>query len=137
MYERWAPVVARVIMGLIFLMSAYYKIPGTESFAMQVGMSGAVGIPLPYLAVLAAFALEVVAGVALVIGWHTRTAAIALAVFVLLIALFFYRDWTDQTVFAGFMSCVVQIIGLVYISVYGAQHVAVKRDPLPRVVGGY
>ena len=131
-YETWAPVVARVVMGLIFLMSAYYKLPWTESFAMQVGMSGAVGIPFPYLAVLAAFALEVIAGVALVVGWHTRTAAIALAGFVLLIALFFYRGWSDQAVFAGFMSCVVQIIALVYISVYGAQHAAMRRDPLPR-----
>src|SRR5688572_22825051 len=110
-YERWVPVLVRVVFGLVFLMSAFFKIPGTEMFAMQVQMSGAVGIPFPYIAVLLAFALEVVAGIALVIGWHTRTAAILLALFVMLIAAFFYRNLADQTVFAGFMSCVVQIAG--------------------------
>ena len=133
-YENWAPVVARVIMGLIFLMSAYYKIPGTESFAMQVGMSGSVGIPLPYIAVLLAFVLEVVGGIALVVGWQTRTVALALGAFVMLIAVYFYRDWSNQATFGGFISCVTQTIALVYISVYGAQHAAVSKDPLPHGV---
>ena len=95
-------------------------------------MSGAVGIPLPYVAVLLAFVLEVIAGIALVVGWHARTAAIVLAAFVALIAFFFYRDLSDQATFASFMSCITQIAGLVYISVYGAQYAALKRDPLPR-----
>lgn len=133
-YEQWAPVGVRIIFGLIFLMSAYYKIPGTESFAMQVGMSEAVGIPLPYVAVLLAFIFEVVAGVALVIGWHTRTAAVLLAGFVMLIAFFFYRNLSDQATFGLFMSCVTQAAGLVYLSVYGAQHLAVKKDQLPHGV---
>lgn len=131
-YEMWAPVVVRVISGFVFLLSAYYKIPGSETFAMQVEMSGTVGIPLPYFAVLAAFLLEIVAGVALIIGWHARTAAMLLAAFVLLIAIFFYRDWSNQANFGLFMSCLTQIAGLVYISVYGAQHFAVRKDEMPR-----
>lgn len=132
-YERWAPVVVRVLFGLVFLMSAYFKIPGTESFMMQVEMSAAVGIPFAYLAVLLAFILEVVGGAALVVGYHTRTAAAALAVFVLLIAAFFYRDLSDQVTFGYFMSCLTQAGGLIYVSVYGTQYRAIKRDPLPRV----
>lgn len=131
-YERWVPVLVRIVFGLVFLMSAFFKIPGSESFSMQVAMSGTAGIPFPFVAVILAFVLEVIAGVALVIGWQTRTAAIALAVFVALIAAFFYRNLADQMVFAGFMSCVTQIAGLLYISVYGAQYAAVKRDPLPQ-----
>lgn len=130
-YERWAPVLVRVIFGLTFLMSAYYKIPGTETFSMQVAMSGDVGIPFPLIAVILAFVLEVVGGIALVIGWQTRTFAIALAAFVALIAAFFYRNLGDQAVFGLFMSCVTQIAGLVYLSVYGAQYAALSPDPLP------
>lgn len=130
-YEHWAPVAVRVVFGAVFLLSAYYKIPGTDSFNMQVGMSGAVGIPLPIVAVTLAFILEVVAGVALIIGYHTRTAAVALAAFVLLIGVFFYRDWSDQVTFGYFMSCLTQAAGLVYVSVYGAQTIAYRKDPLP------
>lgn len=131
-YENWAPVVVRVIFGLVFLMSAAFKIPGTESFAMQVEMSGAVGIPLPFVAVILAFVLELVGGVALVIGWRVRAAALALAAFVMLIALFFYRNLGDQATFGLFMSCVTMAAGLVHLSVYGAQFAAVAKDPLPQ-----
>lgn len=130
-YENWAPAVVRIISGFIFLLSAYFKIPGTESFYMQVEMSGAVGIPLPLIAVTLAFILEIIGGVALVIGWYTRTAAAVLAAFVMLIAVFFYRDWSNQVTFGLFMSCLTQIAGLVYISVYGAQYAAIAKDPLP------
>ena len=125
-------VIVRIIFGGVFLMSAYYKIPGTESFAMQVGMSEAVGIPFPYLAVLLAFILEIVAAIALIVGYHTRTAAILLAGFVMLIAFFFYRNLSDQATFGLFMTCLTEAAGLAYISVYGTQHLAVKKDPLPQ-----
>jgi putative oxidoreductase len=131
-YESWAATVARIIFGLVFLMSASFKIPGTESFAMQVEMSAGVGIPFPYIAVVLALILEVVAGIALVIGYHTRIAALLLAGFVMLIALFFYRDLSDQATFGLFMSCLTESAALIYISVYGAQYAAVKKDPLPQ-----
>lgn len=131
-YEKWAPVVARVILGLIFLQSAYYKIPGTEMFSMQVGASAQAGIPFAYAAVFLAFVLEVCAGLALVFGYNTRLAAFLLAGFTLLIALFFYRNLADQMQMAMFTSCLGYIAGLMYVSVYGAQSVAVKTCPLPR-----
>jgi putative oxidoreductase len=128
MYENWAPVVARVVFGLVFLMSAFYKIPGTETFTMQVGMSADAGIPFATLAVGLAFVLEVVGGIALIAGWHTRMAAAALAAFVVLIALFFFRDWSDQTIMGNFISCMTQAAGLLYVSVYGARHFAYAPD---------
>lgn len=130
-YERWVPVVVRIFFGLVFLMSAFFKIPGTESFIMQVEMSGNVGIPFPLVAVTLAFILEVIGAVGLILGWQTRTLSFLLAGFVLLIAIFFYRHISDQAVFAQFMSCLAEAAGLLYISVYGAQHFAVKKDPLP------
>lgn len=133
-YEAWAPVIARLIFGGMFLMGAFFKIPGTESFAMQVGMSGAVGIPFPMIAVTLAFILEALAGLALMVGWHTRTAAFLLAGFTALVALFFYRDLADQTQFGMFMSCLGLIAGLLYVSVYGAQNASVKTCPLPKGV---
>lgn len=131
-YERFAPVVARVLFGLIFLQGAFYKIPGTEMFSLQVAASEAAGIPFAAIAVTLAFVLEVVAGLALVIGWKTRTAAAALVVFVALIAFFFGRNLADQMQMMTFFSCLQLIAGLLYVSVYGAQHLAVKTCPLPQ-----
>jgi putative oxidoreductase len=128
LYEKWVPVVARIIFGLTFLMSAYYKIPGSESFAMQVGMSDGAGIPFAYVAVLLAFALELVGGLALVLGWQTRLFSFLLAGFVMLIALFFFRNWSDQQTMGNFISCCIEAAGLGYVSVYGARHFAVRKD---------
>lgn len=130
-YERWIPVIARVLLGLVFLMSAFYKIPGTESFAMEVGMTGAAGVPLPMIAVLLAFLLEASGGIALVIGWHARTFAFPLAMFSLLLGFVFYHNVADQATMGMFISCVTLMAGLLYVSVYGAQHAAVKKDCLP------
>ena len=131
-YEKWAPFVARLIFGAAFLLSAFYKIPGSDSFNMQVGMTAEAGLPFAYLAVVLAFLLEIVAAVALIIGWHTRTAAASLAVFILIIAVVFFRDITDPNQFPMFMTCLELTAGLIYVSVYGAQTIAIKKCQLPK-----
>lgn len=131
-YEKWAPFVARLIFGAAFLMSAYFKIPGSEMFTMQVEMTAAAGVPFAYVAVLLAFVLELVAATALIIGWHTRTAAAALAVFVLIIAFVFFRNFADPAQFPMFMTALELTAGLIYVSVYGAQSIAVKKCQLPK-----
>lgn len=127
-FNVWAPVVARFAFAFVFLNSAWYKIPGSEFFAFQVETSAAAGIPFPTAAVLLAFVLEVVAAIMLIIGWYTRVAALALIVFVALIAAFFVRDFTDQMQMMTFFSCLQLIAGLLYVAVYGAKHVAVRKD---------
>jgi putative oxidoreductase len=131
LYAIWAPAVARWLFAFVFLYSAYYKIPGSELFGMQVASTEAVGIPFPALAVTLAFILEVLASIALAVGWHTRLAAAALIVFVLLILVFFVRDFSDQTQLTIFFSCLELTAGLLYISVYGAEHVAIRKDHQP------
>lgn len=131
-YETWAPVVARVLFGLLFLNSAFWKIPGTEMFTMQVAGAEAVGLPFATVAVFLAFVLEVVAGLMLVFGYKTRTAAAVLMVFVFLILVFYGRNLADQTQMMTFFSCLQVIAGLIYISVYGAQKAAVQTCPLPQ-----
>lgn len=132
-FEKWAPVIGRILFGAIFLHSAYYKIPGTESFAMQVDTSGQAGIPFPLVAVFLAFVLEVVASLALIVGVYVRLAALSLIVFVALIAVFFVRDLSDMMQMITFFSCLQIIAGLLYVATYGAQHAALKKDPMPVV----
>ncbi|MEJ0053309.1 MAG: DoxX family protein [bacterium] len=131
-YEAWVPVVARVIFGGLFLMGAAFKIPMTSGFAGEAAMTAAAGVPFATPAVFLAFILEVVLGVALIIGWHARTAGFLLAIFTLILALVFYRDFSNPMIMGQFVSHLGLIAGLLYISVYGAQHVAVRRDVLPQ-----
>lgn len=115
-------------MASLFLFAAMGQFPGSSSYAGQVRLSAYYGVPFPELAVTLAFLLEIVAGVALVIGWHTRLAAAVLIPYTLLLALIFYHNFSDPKQLGAFASHLALIAGLLYISVYGARHFAVQRD---------
>ena len=127
-FEMYAPVVARVIFGLQFLMGATFKIPGTEGFVREAAMTAAAGWPLASVSVFLAFVLEVGAGLMLVLGWHTRAAAFMLAAFTLILAFLFYRNFSDQMVMGAFISHIAFVAGLLYVSVYGAKTFALRKD---------
>jgi putative oxidoreductase len=130
-YEKWAPVVARVLLGAYFFHGSFYKIPGTAFFDMAVQGSQAVGLPFPVIAVSLAFLLEFFGGLALIVGFHTRTAAVLLSGFMVLIAIFFFRDWSSQMNMGMFINCIGVAAGLLYVSVYGAQNASLKTCQLP------
>lgn len=131
MYENWAPVVGRLLLAVAFLIGAAFKIPGTESFAAEVAMTAAVGVPFATVAVFLAFILEVAGGVALVIGWKTRLMAFLLMLFTVLLTALFHSNLSDPMQIGQFVSHLSLIGGLLYVSVYGAQHAAVQACPLP------
>lgn len=112
----------------MFLMGAAFKAPGTQGFVMESGMTAAMGVPYASIFVALAFLLEVVGGVCIIIGWHTRAAAFVLAAFTLALALIFYTNFSDQMVMGEFISHLGLIAGLLFVSVYGAQSVAVRKD---------
>ena len=128
LFERWAPFAARFMLAISFLFSAVGKIPGSESFTMEVGMSADAGLPFASVMITLAFILEIVCSGMLIIGFHARIAATLLAGFTFLIGLTFVRDLSDQTQMMIFFSCMNLIAGLLYVAVYGAKTLAVHPD---------
>jgi putative oxidoreductase len=131
-YEQWAPVVGRVLFGGLFLLGASLKIPGTASFAGEVAMTASAGVPFATIAVLLALVIELVGGIALIIGWNARIAAFVLAPFTLILTLIFHSNLADPNQAGMFTLHLTLIAGLLYTSVYGAQHAAVSKDALPQ-----
>jgi putative oxidoreductase len=87
-----APLVAlaRVLLALMFVLA------GLSKFGNLAGTAGYIaskGLPLPMLLAAAAGALEVVGGVALAVGFHARWAALALALFTIVITPIFHNFW--------------------------------------------
>jgi putative oxidoreductase len=127
-YETWIPFIARLVFGSAFLFSAFGKIPGTQMFGFEAGMTAAAGVPFAPVFVALAFVLEVVCALALIVGWHARRAALVLAVFSIALGLVFYRDWSSQVNLGYFISCLELAAGLLYVSVYGAKSIAIAKD---------
>jgi putative oxidoreductase len=66
---------------------------GPAGFAGTAGYIGSVGLPLPEVAAAVAILVEVGGGLALIAGFGTRFAAIALALFTLVATFAFHNYW--------------------------------------------
>ena len=82
--------VGRILLALMFLLSGIGKI---GDFAGTAGYISSVGLPLPSVLAAGALVLEIVAGIALIIGFKTRWAALALALFTIAAAVLFHNYW--------------------------------------------
>ena len=81
---------ARLLMVALFLPAGLSKITGFEG---TVGYIASVGLPMASLGAVLAIAVEVLAPLALLVGWRTRWAALVLAVFTLAASVLFHNFW--------------------------------------------
>lgn len=105
---------ARILMGQIFLLSGVFKITG---YAATQGYMEAMGIPGIMLPLV--IALEVGGGLAIILGWKTRWNAAALAVFTLVAAAIFHRNFADHMQQIMFMKNLAITGGLLLLVVHG------------------
>jgi putative oxidoreductase len=83
--------IGRVLLALVFLLSGIGKLRGFDGTMAYIS---SVGLPLAGVLAALALALEIVAGVALILGYRTRWAALALAAFTLVAAFLFHNFWS-------------------------------------------
>lgn len=117
-YERAALIIARVLLAIQFTVAAWFKIVG---FSAEAAMTAAVGVPFATAAVALALVLEVVGVLALLTGIKLRPIAFLMALYVALLAVLFYHDWSNQMNFGFFMSHLGLVAALLYVSVFGAK----------------
>jgi len=89
-FEQACALLGRVLIALIFLRSAAGKM---MSFAGTAGYMASKGMPYTEFLLVAAIAIELVAGTALVLGYKVRWAAAALIVFLVPATLIFHNYW--------------------------------------------
>lgn len=108
-------VAARLLMALIFITAGYGKLgagfAATQGYMESVGLPGAL-LPLVIL-------LELGGGIALLLGFQTRLAALALAVFSVVSA-FIFHNAPDQMQQIMFMKNLAMAGGLLAFTLHGA-----------------
>ena len=102
---------ARSLMAAIFILAGLSKITGYEGNLAYMASAGVPGFLLP-----AVIALEILGGIALVIGLQTRLAALGLAVFSISSALLFHFDLADQMQFIQFFKNLAMAGGLLLLA---------------------
>lgn len=112
----------RLLMAWMFLPAGIGKITG---FAGTVAYSASVGLPMPEVGSAVALVVEVVGGLALIVGFGTRWAALALAFFTLVASFFFHNYWAlpvEQQMIPSllFMKNMAIVGGLLTLAAWGA-----------------
>ncbi len=77
--------VGRVLLAFMFITAGFAKLgdlPGTMAYTASGGIPGFLGVP--------ATALEILGGLAILVGWQTRWAALALAAFCVMAGYLFH-----------------------------------------------
>jgi putative oxidoreductase len=121
------PLVGRVLLAAIFIVSGFGKLFATE--AVQ-GYIASAGLPFPQLAFLVAVTLEIGGGLLLVVGYKTRIAAIALAVFSVVAGLIFHNVAGDQNHFIHLLKNLAIAGGLLQVVAFGGGALSLDARPV-------
>ena len=114
--------VARILLAAIFISAGLSKLGGFDG---TVGYIASKGLPLPGLIAVLTIAVEVLGGIAIVIGYKARVAGLLLAIFTLLAGFIFHNFWAvpaDQAYIQNimFMKNLSMAGGLLLLTVFGA-----------------
>lgn len=113
MLRAHGTMIGRMLIGLLFVFSGVgIVLNGVDGFS---GMIEGRGLPMPMILAWLVVVLKIVAGAALMLGFRTSQAALALLIFTALATLFFHLDLEDVNLFKN----LAIIGGLLYVYVYG------------------
>jgi putative oxidoreductase len=120
--KQWGPLAGRILLALIFVESGWGKVTG---FAGTVANMTAKGMPLTEFFAVGAIVVELGGGIALILGWHARWAALALFLFLIPATLIFHNFWAvDPAQVAGqtihFLKNLCIMGGMLYVIAFGA-----------------
>lgn len=137
---KYALVAGRILFSLIFILSSFGHFK-----AETIGFAASKGVPLASVLVPLSGIIELIAGVAIMIGYRVRIAAWLLIVFMVPVTLTFHQFWTVtdpmafQLEFAMFLKNVSIMGGALILAYFGAGELSVdaagKRQPYTMASG--
>lgn len=123
------PVIGRVLLAAIFIMSGVGKImaPGAT-----IGYMEAMGLPFASVGLVGAIAVELVGGLMLAFGIKTRVVALGLALFSIVTGLVFHHAIGDQNQMIHLLKNFAMAGGLLQVFAFGAGAYSVDNKSVAR-----
>ena len=121
-YDNHLTLIGRLLLAFLFLPAGIGKIMGFAGTAAYIASKG---LPMPELGAVIAILVEVGGGLALIAGFGTRYAALALALFTLAATFFFHNYWGVPAEMASvqkllFNKNIAVVGGLLLLAAHGA-----------------
>jgi putative oxidoreductase len=114
---RFAPLIGRILIALIFLTSGFEKL---QLFQESVAYAASKHLPLPLLGVIVAIAIELGGSLLLIVGYKARWVAATIALFCVVAAAFFHNDFSVKMEQIAFLKNLAIAGGLLQIVYFGA-----------------
>jgi putative oxidoreductase len=108
--------VGRLGLSTIFIVSGVGKVMAP---AATIGFIASVGLPLPHAAYAGSLGVELLGGLALLLGFRVRWAAAVLAVFCLATAFSFHAHFADQNQLMHFLKNIAIAGGMLQVVALG------------------
>lgn len=117
-----AVLIGRILLSIIFIMAGLMKLGDPGGTA---GYIASMGLPMAGVLVWLVIALEVLGGIAILIGFMTVPAAYALAVFCVASGLLAHFDPSDQVQFTMLLKNLAMAGGFLVLAAHGAGSISV------------
>lgn len=116
--------VARILLASLFVLAGIGKIAAP---AATIDYIGSVGLPLPAIIYGGTIAVEILGGLALLIGFKTRYAGLALALFSIAAAFLFHNKLADQMQMTMFLKNLALAGGLLMVFAFGPGRLSIDK----------
>lgn len=129
--KQWGPLVGRILLGLIFLMSGIGKITG---FAGQAAYAAKSGVPLPEVAIALSIVAEVGGALMIMLGWKARIGAAILFVWMIPVNFYMHAFWNiadatwKQIHMIMFLKNLAMMGGMLLVMANGSGPKSLKND---------
>lgn len=107
----------RVLLAAIFLLSGFGKL---TAIAGTAGYFGSLGLPLPTVTAIVVGLIELLGGLAILVGFQTRIVAWVLAVLTVATGLVAHMNWADQMQMISFLKNLAIAGGFIALASSGA-----------------
>jgi putative oxidoreductase len=109
--------IGRILLSIIFILAGFGKFADISGTAAYFGMYN---MPAPSVLAVVAGLIELLGGLAILVGFQTRIAAYLLAAFCLATALIAHMNWADMMELINFQKNLAMAGGFLVLAVYGA-----------------
>ncbi|WP_289047385.1 DoxX family protein [uncultured Psychrobacter sp.] len=120
--------IGRLLLSMIFIFSGFTKITG---YAATQGYMESMGVPGMLLPLV--IAVELLGGIAILLGFKARLVAILMAGFSIVSALLFHQFWIDESQMNPFMKNIAMAGGFLMIFAHGPGAYSIDNSHTHRI----
>ena len=127
--DQFGPLLGRILLASIFLMSGIGKIGG---FAGTAGYMGSKGLPMVEVLLAITIVIEIGAALMLILGWKAKIGAALLFLWMIPVTFMFHNFWTmapadQQLQTIMFMKNLGLMGGMLYIMAFGSGPMSIDK----------